>query len=79
MVAITYGVATAEPRKTAARTTSAVPRKSWFARFMEALVEARLQQAQRELRLHAALLPYSLDERGNRLVKTRSGDMPFGV
>ena len=24
------------------------------------------------------LLPYSLDERGNRLVKTGSHDMPFG-
>jgi hypothetical protein len=24
------------------------------------------------------LLPYSLDERGNRLVKTGSGDMPLG-
>jgi len=79
MVAVTYGVATAEPRKTAERATSAAPRKTWFARFMQALVEARLQQARRELRLHAGLLPYSLDERGNRLVTTRSDDMPFGV
>lgn len=80
MVAVTYGVvAAAEPRKTAERAKSAGSRKSWFARFMDALVEARLQQARRELRLHAALLPYSLDERGNRLVKTRSDDMPFGV
>jgi len=24
------------------------------------------------------LLPYSLDERGNRLIKTDSADLPFG-
>ena len=41
-------------------------------------IEARMQQARREIRMHIQLLPYSLDERGNRLVKTGSGDMPFG-
>jgi hypothetical protein len=29
--------------------------------------------------MYTALLPYSLDERGNRLVKTGSGDMPLGA
>ena len=38
-----------------------------------------MQQARREIRLHTGLLPYSLDERGNRLVKTGVNDMPFGV
>jgi hypothetical protein len=28
--------------------------------------------------MHTRLLPYTFDERGNRLVKTDSGDMPFG-
>jgi len=81
MVAVTYGVARvlpAEPAAKAARTYTAAPGKSWFARFMDALIEARMQQARRELATHIYLLPYSLDERGNRLVKTGSTDMPFG-
>ena len=45
---------------------------------MDALVEARMQQARREIKMHAHLLPYSLDERGNRLIKTGNEDMPFG-
>ena len=79
MVAVPYGVArvSAEPAAKARRAEGAVPRKSWFARFMDALIEARMQQARRELATHIHLLPYSLDERGNRLVKTGSGDMPF--
>jgi hypothetical protein len=55
------------------------PRKGWFARFMDALIEARTQQARRELRIHTGLLPYTLDERGNRLVKTGVNAMPFGI
>ena len=74
MVAVTYGVARA-----AARANTVAPGKTWFARFMDALIEARMQQARREIRLHTGLLPYSLDERGNRLVKTGVNDMPFGV
>jgi hypothetical protein len=81
MVAVTYGVVhvpTAEPAAKARRPKAAVPQKSWFARFMGALVEARMQQARREIRMHTGLLPYTLDELGNRLVKTGSGEMPFG-
>ncbi len=80
MVALTYDVArvaTAAPAAKAGR-TAAVPQKNWFARFMDALVEARMQQARREIKMHAHLLPYSLDERGNRLIKTGNEDMPFG-
>jgi hypothetical protein len=78
---VTYGfvrVPTAEPAAQAARAKAATPRKKWFAHVMDALIESRMQQARRELARHAHLLPYSLDERGNRLVKTGSGDMPFG-
>ena len=45
---------------------------------MDALIEARMQQARREIERHIQLLPYSLDERGNRLLKAGSKDMPFG-
>ena len=75
MVAAAYG-ARVSP-KPARPSVAEAPRKSWFARFMDALIEARMQQAHREIARHAQLLPYSLDERGNRLVKTDS-EMPFG-
>jgi hypothetical protein len=78
MVAVTYDVAGVPDSKPAARPQAAAPRKSWFARFMDALIEARMQQARREISMHMHLLSYTFDERGNRLVKTQSGDMPFG-
>jgi len=78
MVAVTYGVARVPTAAKAALAKTAAPGKSWFARFMDALIESRMQQARHEIRMHTGLLPFSLDERGNRLVKTGSGDMPFG-
>jgi hypothetical protein len=81
MVAVTYGVARvtagkAEPQ--AKRANRTAPAKSWFARFFDALMESRMRQAHREIAKHAHLLPYSLDERGNRLVKIGAVNMPFG-
>ncbi len=81
MVAVTYNVARVPAVETAtkpARADSPAPRKSWLIRFFDAIVEARIAQAERQIRMHMHLLAYTLDERGNRLVKTRSGDMPFG-
>ncbi len=81
MVAVTYGVArvpAAEAAPRAARTDTAAPRKSWFGHFIDVLIEARMMQAQREINMHTQWLPYTLDERGNRIVKTDSGDMPLG-
>jgi hypothetical protein len=88
MVAVTYGVARvgtadAAPKVApkvapkAAIVDRALPRKSWFARFFDAMVQARTQQAQREIRMHTNFLPYSFDERGNRLIETKSGDIPL--
>jgi hypothetical protein len=88
MVAVTYGVSRVRAGRTSAKTSSkssttsakaadkAPPQQNFFARFFDALVESRLQQAHREIMRHAHLLPYSLDERGNRLIGTK--DMPFG-
>jgi hypothetical protein len=81
MVAVTYGVArvpAAEPAARTGRAEPAVARKNWFARLLDALVESRMRQAQSEIRRHIHLLPYSFDERGNRLVKSNSGELPFG-
>ena len=45
MVAVTYGVArvpAAEPAAKAARAKTAAPGKTWFSRFMDALIESRM-------------------------------------
>ncbi|HET7382806.1 MAG TPA: hypothetical protein VFJ59_09500 [Pseudolabrys sp.] len=78
MVAVTYGVARVPANKTAERTQAAAPRKSFFARFMDGLVESRLQHVQREIARHAHLLPRTFDEKGKRLIKPNIDEMPFG-
>jgi hypothetical protein len=56
MVAVTYGVA--HVAKVSAKAAGRVtPHKSLFARFIDALVESRIQQAHREIMRHAHLLP----------------------
>jgi hypothetical protein len=78
MTAVTYGDARV-PAATAPQTAEkAGPRKNFLVRFMEALVEARMRQARREVARHLAMLPYTLDERGNRIVKIGKSEMPFG-
>jgi hypothetical protein len=74
MVAVTYGTA----RVAADTTERAVARKSWFARFMDAVMESRMRQARRELARYAHLLPYSLDDRDVRLIRSGRDRMPFG-
>ena len=56
MVAVTYGTHRIPTTKTAERAKAAAPRKSLFARFMDALVESRLQSVHREISRHAHLL-----------------------
>lgn len=81
MVAVTYDVARVSagraPPKAAAGEAAAA-RKPWYVRFMDALIESRMQQARREIARHSHLLPFSLDEHGNRLVKVDRRDVPFG-
>jgi hypothetical protein len=69
MVAVTYGV-TRGPAARAVERVKAAPRKSIFVRFMDALVESRLQAVHREIARHAHLLPRTFDEQGNRLART---------
>lgn len=82
MVAVTYGTSgtarVAARRVVKAARAEAAPRKPWYVRFMDALIEARMQQAQREIARYMHQLPYTLDERGNRIVRTRPTDLPFG-
>ena len=70
MVAVTYGAARADLPTSAA--TPAEGRKGRFARFTDALVEARLQAAEREIARHAHMLPPSFK------IKSRRDELPFG-
>lgn len=77
MVAVTYGVTRVPATKAAERAQGAAPRKSRFVRFMDALVASRMQHVHREIAKHAHLLPHTLDERGDRVIKGID-KMPFG-
>ncbi len=78
MTAVTYGDARVPAAAAAQTAAKAGPRKPFLARFMDALIEARMRQARREIARHLELLPYTLDERGNRIVKIGKTEMPFG-
>ncbi|MEJ2436139.1 MAG: hypothetical protein P8Y53_24470 [Pseudolabrys sp.] len=88
MVAVTCGDARVAAREAvraaraeavrAARAEAGAPRKSLLARVMDALIESRMQQANREIARHIHFLPSSLDERGNRLVRIGKTEMPLG-
>jgi hypothetical protein len=69
MVAVTYGVTRVPVAQGAKRAPAAVPHKGFFARFMDALVESRLQSVHREIARHAHLLPRRFDEQGRPLDK----------
>lgn len=79
MVAVTYGVSHPRGAKPLAKAApKRAAQKTLLTRLFDALAEARMRQAHREIMRHAHLLPYSLDERGNRLIKLDGKDMPFG-
>ena len=80
MVAVPYGVArvSAEPAAKAGRAKTRRAGQALVCALYGCADRGARAQARREIGMHTALLPYTLDERGNRLVKTGSGDMPFG-
>lgn len=60
MVALTYGdtrVSGVDTKTATTNVTTAAPAKSWFARFLTAMMESRMRQAEREVRLYARLSP----------------------
>jgi hypothetical protein len=67
MVAVTYGGARVAGASAAKRTQGAAQSKTAFGRFVDALMESRLRQAEREIRRHAHLLPRLRDDNGNPL------------
>jgi hypothetical protein len=85
MVALTYGdtrvsgVETKTATKTATtNATTAAPGKSWFARFVDAMMESRMRQAEREVRLYARLLPPPHVEQGELPFQDVTKDSPRG-
>lgn len=80
MAAVTFDVARVPAAATApqAGVRSAAPRKPWYVRLFNALIEARMEQARREIRMHTQLMPYEFDAQGHRVVKTDAGNMPVG-
>jgi hypothetical protein len=85
MVALTYGdtrVSGVET-KTATTTvsknaTAAAPAKSWFARFLAAMMEARMRQAEREIRLYAPQILPLLPALRRAQAAANDGDTPRG-
>jgi hypothetical protein len=69
MVAVTFGVARV-PAPKASERAPAAPRKSVFVRFMDALVESRLQAVHRDIARYEHLLARTFDGEGNRLNNT---------
>lgn len=72
MTTLTYG---AELASTTAESTPA--RKSWFVRFLKALHESRMRQAQREIEAYRHLLPYDMEWAGNKISYKNEDQLPF--
>jgi len=65
MVAVTYGVAGVSPPKNAEPFQASAPRKGALVRLFEAMLEARLRQAYREIAQHAHLSRSGADKHGS--------------
>jgi hypothetical protein len=72
MVALTYDAGTARSAEAAAREANTAPRQSWWKRAYDSLVESRMAQARREIRLHLPPKAYA------RLMRQDTDNKPFG-
>lgn len=72
MVAVTYDVGRVAAAK-GGEAKAGAHRNGLFGRFMDALIESRMQQARREIARHAHLMPHVIDKHGNVFLK----DLPF--
>jgi hypothetical protein len=75
MVAVTYGVARVPVAGSDERAQAAAPHKGLFARFLQRVMESRMEHARREIAKHAHLMPP--DQRHEWLTKTHD-EMPTG-
>lgn len=75
MNALTYDLRTAAAT---AKTGTVAPKKGFWARVFDALVEARMRQAERELRLHSHLIPADLlAQNGFKATYKDADKLPF--
>lgn len=74
MAAITYGAHA--PVETSAKRSGA-PAKGLLRRFYDAMIQARLAQAQRELALHRHLLPAEFEIAGDKITARSEDGLPF--
>jgi hypothetical protein len=59
-------------------TAPAQPKRGLLARFYDAMIEARMRQAMREIAMHRHLIPADiLKEAGYRATVTKDGSLPF--
>jgi len=72
MAAITYGAHA--PAATVEKTASG---RGLLARFWDALIEAQMKRAMRELRMHRHLLPADLEIAGNKISYKNEDQLPF--
>ena len=73
MATITYGSVT----PAAGAVTDAPRRRGLLARFVDALVESRMRQAERELRRYRHLMPGELERAALRLDSRSEDSLPF--
>jgi hypothetical protein len=75
MTAVTYGAHTAT--ETAKPVAKKVEGKGFFARFFESMMEARMNQARRELALHRHLLPADFEIASHKISARTEDNLPF--
>jgi len=75
MAAITYGSHAPAHGATAEQTTASKP--GFFHRLWDAVVQARMNQAMREIRLHSHLLPAEYELAGNKISYKNEDQLPF--
>lgn len=83
MTTITYGAATAT-RAAPAIPAAAAKRKSllrrfynMFVRFHDAMIQAQMRRAEREIRMHRHLLPADFEFAAHKLTRKNEDSLPF--
>lgn len=76
MAAITYG-AHAPVHHGAVGVETTATGRGLLARFWDALIEAQMKRAMREIRMHRHLLPADLEIAGNRISYKNEDQLPF--
>jgi hypothetical protein len=71
MTTATYGA------ELAVATEAKPARKNWFHRFIAALQESRMKQAQREIEYYRHLLPREMEWAGTKISYKNEDQLPF--